>query len=80
MAIVKPTMLGTTERMNFAKINEVLEMPNLLEVQKNSYKWFIEEGIKEVFRDKLAAQRIAGHQHGFAEIAGLGSDVGSRCS
>ena len=51
MAIVKPTMLGTTERMNFAKINEVLEMPNLIEVQKSSYQWFIDEGIKEVFRD-----------------------------
>ena len=51
MAIVKPTMLGTTERMNFAKINEVLEMPNLIEVQKSSYQWFINEGIKEVFRD-----------------------------
>ena len=35
MAIVKPTMLGTTERMNFAKINEVLEMPNLIDVQKS---------------------------------------------
>ncbi len=51
MVKVTPTMLGTTERMNFAKINEVLEMPNLIEVQKSSYKWFIEEGIKEVFRD-----------------------------
>jgi DNA-directed RNA polymerase subunit beta len=60
MAIVKPTMLGTTERMNFAKINEVLEMPNLLEVQKNSYKWFIEEGIKEVFRDTGAIEDHTG--------------------
>ena len=37
--------------MNFGKINEVLEMPNLIEVQKNSYRWFREEGLKEVFRD-----------------------------
>ena len=37
--------------MNFGKINEVLEMPNLIEVQKNSYKWFREEGLKEVFHD-----------------------------
>ena len=51
MAIVKPTMLGTTERMNFAKINEVLEMPNLIEVQKNSYQWFLDKGLKEVFED-----------------------------
>ncbi|MBQ7903088.1 MAG: DNA-directed RNA polymerase subunit beta [Oscillospiraceae bacterium] len=60
MAIVKPTMLGTTERMNFAKINEVLEMPNLLEVQKNSYQWFIDEGIKEVFRDTGAIEDHTG--------------------
>jgi DNA-directed RNA polymerase subunit beta len=37
--------------MNFAKINEVMEMPNLIEVQKNSYKWFLDVGLKEVFRD-----------------------------
>ncbi len=51
MANIKPTMLGTTERMNFAKINEVLEMPNLIEVQKSSYQWFLDEGVREVFRD-----------------------------
>ena len=51
MVNVKPVTLGKTTRMSFAKINEVLEMPNLIEVQKNSYKWFIEEGIKEVFND-----------------------------
>ena len=60
MAIVKPTMLGTTERMNFAKINEVLDMPNLLEVQKTSYQWFIDEGIKEVFRDTGAIEDHTG--------------------
>jgi DNA-directed RNA polymerase subunit beta len=37
--------------MSFSKINEVIEMPNLIEIQKNSYKWFLEEGIKEVFDD-----------------------------
>ena len=51
MINVKPTNLGKNVRMNFAKINEVLEMPNLIEVQKNSYKWFLEEGLKEVFKD-----------------------------
>ncbi len=51
MVNVKPTKLGKNTRMSFAKINEVLEMPNLIEVQKNSYKWFLEEGLKEVFRD-----------------------------
>ena len=51
MVNVKPVQLGKTERMSFAKIGEVLDMPNLIEVQKNSYQWFLEEGLKEVFRD-----------------------------
>ncbi|MDR0822016.1 MAG: DNA-directed RNA polymerase subunit beta [Oscillospiraceae bacterium] len=51
MVNVKPVQLGKTKRMSFAKIGEVLDMPNLIEVQKNSYNWFVTEGIKEVFRD-----------------------------
>ncbi|MCQ4022235.1 MULTISPECIES: DNA-directed RNA polymerase subunit beta [unclassified Ruminococcus] len=51
MVNVKPVKLGSRERMNFAKIDEVIEMPNLIEVQKNSYKWFLEKGLKEVFKD-----------------------------
>ncbi len=51
MVNVKPVQLGNTTRMSFSKINEVIEMPNLIEIQKNSYKWFLEEGIKEVFED-----------------------------
>ena len=51
MVNVKDVKLGKNTRKSFAKINEVLEMPNLIEVQKNSYKWFIEEGLKEVFRE-----------------------------
>ena len=43
--------LGRNTRMSFSKINEVMEMPNLIEVQKNSYQWFLDEGLKEVFRD-----------------------------
>ena len=54
MVNVKPKQLGKNIRMSFGKINEVLEMPNLIEVQKNSYKWFREEGLKEVFRDVAA--------------------------
>jgi DNA-directed RNA polymerase subunit beta len=54
MVNVKPKQLGKNVRMSFGKINEVLEMPNLIEVQKNSYKWFKEEGLKEVFRDVSA--------------------------
>ena len=51
MVQVTPKQCGKNVRMNFGKINEVLEMPNLIEVQKNSYKWFREKGLKEVFRD-----------------------------
>ncbi len=51
MVNVKPVQQGKTTRMSFARINEVLEMPNLIEVQKNSYRWFLEEGLKAVFRD-----------------------------
>ena len=54
MVNVKDVKLGKNVRKSFAKINEVLEMPNLIEVQKNSYKWFLEEGLREVFRDVSA--------------------------
>ncbi len=51
MVNVKPEKFGKNTRMTFSKINEVMQMPNLIEVQKNSYKWFLDEGLKEVFRD-----------------------------
>ncbi|MBE6816347.1 MAG: DNA-directed RNA polymerase subunit beta [Ruminococcaceae bacterium] len=51
MVNVKDVELGTTTRKSFAKINEVMQMPNLIEVQKKSYQWFLDEGLKEVFRD-----------------------------
>ena len=51
MVNIKPVQLGKTTRMSFSKINEVLDMPNLIEVQKDSYNWFLEEGLKEVFSD-----------------------------
>ena len=54
MANIKAVKLGNNVRMSFAKINEVLEMPNLIEVQKNSYRWFLEEGLKEVFNETAA--------------------------
>ncbi len=47
--MVKPVQLGKNTRMSFSKINEVIDMPNLIEIQKDSYKWFVEEGLKEVF-------------------------------
>ena len=51
MVNVKPVQLGKNTRMSFAKIEEVLKMPNLIEIQKNSYEWFLKEGLKEVFND-----------------------------
>lgn len=51
MLNVKPVHMGKNVRMSFSQIDEVLDMPNLIEVQKNSYQWFLDEGLKEVFRD-----------------------------
>ncbi|MFI3231263.1 MAG: DNA-directed RNA polymerase subunit beta, partial [bacterium] len=48
---IKPIQLGDVIRMSYSRIDEVLEMPNLLALQKDSYNWFIEEGLKEVFED-----------------------------
>ena len=49
--MVKPIRLGKNERMTFSKINEVIDMPNLIEIQKDSYAWFVGDGLKEVFAD-----------------------------
>ncbi len=48
---IRPVKLGDVVRMSYSRIDEVLEMPNLLALQKDSYKWFLEEGLKEVFED-----------------------------
>ncbi|MBQ3093931.1 MAG: DNA-directed RNA polymerase subunit beta, partial [Clostridia bacterium] len=61
MVNIKPKQLGKTTRMSFAKINEVLDMPNLIEVQKNSYNWFLNEGLREVFRDMAAITDYSGN-------------------
>ena len=51
MVNVKPVKVGKNTRMSFARIEEVLNMPNLIEVQKKSYQWFLDEGLKEVFKE-----------------------------
>nr|WP_317411927.1 DNA-directed RNA polymerase subunit beta [uncultured Solibaculum sp.] len=61
MVNVKPVKLGNNERMSFSHINEVLDMPNLIEVQKNSYQWFLDEGLQEVFRDVSAITDYTGN-------------------
>ncbi len=49
--MVRPVKLGRAERMTYSKIDEVIEMPDLIEIQKNSYQWFLDEGLMEVLRD-----------------------------
>ena len=49
--MVHPVSVGKSIRMSYSNIDEVMDMPNLIEVQKNSYNWFLEEGLKEVFND-----------------------------
>ena len=51
MAITKDVMMGKTPRKSFAKQDQILEMPNMLKIQKDSYEWFLREGLREVFRD-----------------------------
>ena len=51
MVNVSPVARGSKTRMSFGKIKEVMSMPNLIEIQKDSYKWFLDVGLKEVFRD-----------------------------
>ncbi len=58
---VKPVKLGKNERMTFSKINEVIDMPNLIEIQKDSYEWFLKEGLKEVFADMSSITDYTGN-------------------
>ena len=59
--MVKDVYYGKTLRKSFARHKEILEMPNLLEVQKNSYRWFLEKGLREVFRDVASITDYAGN-------------------
>ena len=61
MINVKPVKFGKRERMSFARINEILEMPNLIEIQKKSYNWFLEEGLKDVLRDVSSISDFTGN-------------------
>ncbi len=51
MEMVKDQQFGKTMRKSYAKYNEILEMPNMLKIQKDSYQWFLDEGLREVFKD-----------------------------
>ena len=59
--MVKDVYFGKTLRKSFARHEEILEMPNLLEVQKNSYQWFLETGLREVFKDVASITDYAGN-------------------
>ncbi len=59
--MVHPVQLGRNTRMSYGKIREVIDMPNLIEIQKNSYDWFLEEGLKEVFHDVSPIADYAGN-------------------
>ena len=59
--MVKDVYFGKTLRKSFARHEEVLEMPNLLEIQKKSYQWFLDTGLREVFRDVAAIGDYAGN-------------------
>ena len=59
--MVHPVTLGKRKRMSYSRINEVLELPNLIEVQNSSYEWFINEGLKEVFDDISPIQDYTGN-------------------
>ena len=58
---MRPVTSGKSVRMSFSRQKEVLEMPNLIEIQKDSYQWFLNEGLKEVFEDISPISDFAGH-------------------
>ena len=58
---IRPVKAGKSMRMSYSRQKEVLEMPNLIEVQKESYKWFLDEGLKEVFDDISPIADYSGH-------------------
>ena len=58
---IRPVAAGKSLRMSYSRQKEVLEMPNLIEIQKDSYQWFLEEGLKEVFGDISPIADFAGH-------------------
>ncbi|HZK53120.1 MAG TPA: DNA-directed RNA polymerase subunit beta [Desulfosporosinus sp.] len=56
-----PVKVGTRERWSYSRIREVLDMPNLIEIQQNSYRWFLDEGLRDMFRDISPIQDFTGN-------------------
>ncbi|ADY54750.1 DNA-directed RNA polymerase subunit beta [Syntrophobotulus glycolicus DSM 8271] len=59
--MVYPVKVGTRERWSYSRLREVLDMPNLIELQQNSYKWFLDEGLREMFHDISPIQDFTGN-------------------
>lgn len=58
--MVKPVQYGRVQRMSYSKIDEILDIPDLLEIQKSSYKWFVDEGLMEVLRESSPITDFSG--------------------
>ena len=58
--MVRPIKQGRAERMSYSHIDEVIEVPDLIEVQKNSYKWFLDEGLMEVLEEVSPIRDFSG--------------------
>ncbi len=58
---IRPVKTGKSIRMSYSRQKEVLDMPNLIEIQKDSYKWFLDEGLKEVFEDISPIEDYSNH-------------------
>ncbi|SPF38144.1 DNA-directed RNA polymerase subunit beta [Candidatus Desulfosporosinus infrequens] len=61
MQMFYPVKVGTRERWSYSRIREVLDMPNLIEIQQNSYRWFLDEGLRDMFRDISPIQDFTGN-------------------
>ena len=74
---VKDVQHGKTTRKSFARIEEILEMPNLIEVQKKSYEWFLDQGLREVFDDTASITDYTGQSGAFLPrfFDGRGAEV-----
>ena len=70
--MVKPVTVGKKTRMSFSKINEAIELPNLIEIQKDSFNWFMETGLMEVIRDVSPITDYTGNI--FIEFVGYSFD------
>ena len=58
--MVKPVQYGRAQRMSYSKIDEIIDIPNLIEIQKSSYRWFLNEGLMEVLRDASPIEDATG--------------------